>query len=114
MNEPLDITTLRYLNESAIHEQALKCSKKFRAGLFTRVGQEFIDEVKADAERMIRELRGKFPTFHDPLPESENSGCVTGLLSDKLAREFNNAICRLIQSKVHRHPSVGKTLGRTR
>lgn len=112
--EPMDISTLRYLNESAVWEHAFRCSKTYRAGRFTRKGQDFMDEVKADVEKMIRELRGKFPTFHEALPADENTSCVTGLLSAKLAAEFNNAICRLIQNKVQRQPSCGKTLGRTR
>ena len=113
MNDPLDISTARYLNESAIHSHALKCSARYRANRFTRVGQDFVDEVKADVEAMVRDLRGKYPTFHEPL-EPEESSFVTGLLSDKVMIEWNRTVARLIQNKVQRHPSCGKTLGRTR
>lgn len=112
--EPLDFSSLRYLNESAIREHALRCSAKFRAGRFTRVGEDFLDEVKADVERLVRELRGRFPTFHEALEPDANTSCVTGLLCDKLARELNRTVCRLIQNKVMKQPSCGKTLGRTR
>ena len=73
-----------------------------------------MDEVKADVEKMIRELRGKFPTFHEALEPVKETGCLSGLLCDKLATEFNRAVCRLIQNKIQRHPSCGKTLTRTR
>lgn len=114
MNEPLDISTLRYLNESALHTQALRCSKAYRAGRFTRVGQEFVDEVKADVEAVIRELRNKCPTLHPALEPDAETSCVTGLLSARLTEEFNRLICRIVQNKVQRQPSCGKTLSRTR
>lgn len=103
----------RLLNESAIREHALACSAKFRAGKFTRVGQDFIDEVQADVEAFVREIRLKWPTrVHEPLPVK--SGLVVGRLSDIVRTALNDAIGRLIQSKVQRQPTVGKTLGRTR
>jgi hypothetical protein len=112
-DDPLDLTSLRFLNESALREHALACSDKFRAGLFTRVGQDFVDEVKADVEKLVRELRGKCPTFHDPL-NPQRADFVTGLLADKILFEWNAMIGRLIQNKVQRQPSCGKTLRRTR
>lgn len=105
--------SLRILNEAAIREHALACSKKFRAGKFTRVGQDFLDEVQADVEAMCRELRNKWPTtLHEPL--APESCCVTGVLTDKVKEALNGAIGRLIQNKVQRQPTVGVTLGRTR
>lgn len=112
LSEPLDLASGRYLNESAIHQHALKCSASYRAGRFTRVGQDFIDEVKADVEAMIRELRNKYQTLHPALPLETT--CITSNLSDKVMGEINNAIGRIIQNKVQRQPSCGKTLGRTR
>lgn len=113
--EPLDLSSGRYLNETAIREHALRCSKNFRAGKFTRVGQDFLDEVKADVEAVIRGLRNQCPTrMHPPLKPDENTGCVTGLLCDRLMPEINDLVCRIIQNKVQRQPSVGKTLSRTR
>jgi hypothetical protein len=115
IDEPLDFSTLRYLNETALCDHALRCSARFRANHFTRVGQDFIDEVKADVERMVRELRGKFPTvMNDPLQVDEKISFTTGLLCGRIEAEMNAAIGRLIQNKVQRQPTVGKTLRRTR
>jgi hypothetical protein len=113
--EFVDLATLRLLNESAIHNHALACSQKFRAGKFTRVGEDFQNEVRADVEAFIREIRNKWPTpLHEPLPLDENACCVTGALSDKVMAALNDAIARLIQSKVQKQPSVGCTLRATR
>ncbi len=113
--EFIDLATLRLLNESAIHEHALACSKQFRAGKFTRVGEDFQNEVRADVEAFLRELRNKWPVSIDPvLPLPESSCCVTGALSDKVMAALNDAIARLIQGKVKKQPSVGVTLRATR
>lgn len=115
MNEPLDLSSGRFLNESALRAHALKCSEKFKGGRFTRVGQDFLDEVSADVEALIRSLRSQHqPRVFEALePETELS-CVTGALSVKVMTELNRLICRMIQNKVERQPSCGKTLGRTR
>lgn len=112
-DEPLDLASGRYLNESAIREHALKCSAAYRANRFTRVGEEFITEVKADVEALIRNLRSKYQTLH-PALSVENTTFITGQLSDRVMGEMNSMIGRLIQSKVQAQPSCGKTLGRTR
>ena len=112
-DEIIDLASGRYLNESAIRSHALKCSETYRAGKFTRVGQDFLDEVSADVEALIREIRNKYQNQVHPVLPLENT-CVTGNLCDRLAAEMNNAIGRLIQAKVQRQPSVGKTLSRTR
>ena len=115
--ETLDLSSGRFLNESALRYHALRCSARFKGNRFTRVGQDFLDEVSADVEAILRELRSKHPTKQtgfDPLEPDENSSCVTGALSAKVATELNRLICRLVQLKVQRQPSVGKTLGRTR
>ncbi len=113
MNEPIDISSGRYLNESAIRSHALQCSARFRANKFTRVGEDFMDEVKADVEAVLRDLRAKANTqLHEPLAQDE---CfATGLLQDRLTNVLNDLIGRIVQNKVQRQPSCGKTLGRTR
>lgn len=94
---------------------ALQCSEKFKGGRFTRVGQDFLDEVAADVEALVRGLRNQQPTQLFPaLEPAENTSCVTGALSAKVAVELNRLVCRMIQNKVQRQPSCGKTLGRTR
>lgn len=112
MNETIDLSSGRYLNESAIRKHALRCSAAYRAGRFTRVGEEFLTEVAADVEALVRELRNKYQTLHPTLPLETT--CITQNLSDKVMGEINAAIGRIIQSKVQRQPSVGKTLSRTR
>jgi hypothetical protein len=115
MNSSSDLSSGRNLNESAIRHHALACSAKFRNGRFTRVGQDFLDEVAADVEALVRAMRNQHPIMgFDALEPDENTGCVTGLLSAKVAMELNRLVCRIIQQKVHRQPSAGKTLSRTR
>lgn len=100
------------INITALKEHALRCSAKYRAGKFTRVGQDFIDEVLTDVECLVREIRGKYKTRHEPL---EPSGCfVKGALLEKIEAELDRAIGRKIQNKVQCQPTVGVTLGRTR
>lgn len=111
--DSLDISTGRFFNETAIRDFALGCSAKYRAGKFTRVGSDFVDEVKTDVECMIREIRAKYPTLHPALP-TDGVTFTTGALLDKLQPVLNAAIARCIQNKVQRQPTVGKTLGRTR
>lgn len=109
----LDISSARYLNDSAIREHALECSANFRARKFTRVGEDFMDEVKADVEAVLRELRNKAsPQMHLPLITARIF--VTGLFQERAGEIFNDLVGRIIQNKVQRQPSCGKTLGRTR
>lgn len=114
-SEPLDLASGRNLNESAIYSHAVRCSCRFRANHFTRVGQDFIDEVKADVEAHIRAMRNLVPTpLHEPLEPDQDLCFTTGVLSDKIMFEMNRLIGRIIQSKVQRNPTVGKTLRATR
>ncbi len=115
MNEPqtLDLATGRYLNESAIREHALECSKQFRAGKFTRVGTDFITEVQTDVECLIRNIRSNNPVSLDAPLETELK-FTTGALMDKIEPELNRLIGRIIQNKTKRQPSVGTTLKATR
>lgn len=107
----------REINESAIKDYALECSKRFRAGKFTRVGTDFMDEVKADVEAFVRSLRSKYVTpIHAPLYLTEDN-CprfATGNLMEKLEKEVNETIARIVQSKVQVQPTRGVTLDRTR
>jgi hypothetical protein len=110
---PIDLASGRFVNETAIKQHALNCSKQFRAGRFTRVGQDFMDEVKADVEQLVRELRKKYPlVMHEELPQDLNF--TTGALLGRVQNEVEHCIARIIQSKVQRQPSCGVTLGRTR
>lgn len=115
------------LNESAIKDFALRCSRTYRAGKFTRVGGDFMDEVNTDIECLLREIRAKWGnTVHPALAQGgliispkdqtveDNVFIVKGAFLSKLETEVNRAICRLIQNKVQKQPSCGCTLGRTR
>jgi hypothetical protein len=113
MSDAIDLASGRYLNETAIREQALRCSRDCRNGKFTRVGSDFVDEVKADVEALLRDLRGKAQTLHPPIMFGDDS-FVTGELMDKSRDILNELIGRMIQNKVQKQPSCGCTLGRTR
>lgn len=102
---------MRYLNSSAIKAHALQCSKTLRAGLFKRVGQDFIDDVQAEAERLIREIRSKYqPPVHALVSPEAGTKFVTGAFIKVAEEILNDAVPRIIQAKVQRHPSVGQTL----
>jgi hypothetical protein len=104
----------RIINESAVREHALNCSNEIRAGRFERVGREFIDEVEADVEALIREINGKYQPAIHAVVDSADALMVSGRYMEKMRSAIDKAVARLIQSKVQRHPSVGKTLVNTR
>jgi len=107
-------SSLRFLNKSGIRENALTCSKTFRAGKFTRVGEDFMDEVKADVAAFVRDLRvlRNPTTLHTPLPLLGQF--ATGALMDAVQNALDQYIGRIIQNKVQKQPSCGCTLSRTR
>jgi hypothetical protein len=100
----------RILNKSAIHEFALKCSKERRAGKFTRVSESFQDSVEADVETLIRAVNAMaaLPAGFEPV--TVESRFITGYLMEKVEVAINDAVARIIQKHVHRHPTLGKTL----
>lgn len=103
----------RLLNQSAIKEHALKCSKTLRAGYFNRVGSDFIEAVQSDAENLIKEICAKYqPGVHEVVPSEPGAQFVTGAFIAKAKDILNAAVPRIIQARVQRHPSVGKTLKR--
>ena len=103
---------MRKLNESAIKEHALACSKQFRNGKFTRVGSDFLEEVEADIEAYVRVIEPPTGSDEPALPTAATF--TTGALLDVVQEKFNLRIARMIQRKVQAQPSVGCTLGRTR
>lgn len=114
VDNTVDLASMRYLNESAIKSHALECSKQCRGGKFTRVGQPFIDEVIADVENIVRDIkcRGQRETLHPQVAiESE---FVTGALMEKIRAVLNDRIAKMIQNKIQAQPSLGCTAGRTR
>lgn len=100
------------LNISALKKHALACSVARKNGRFTRVGQDFIDEVEADVEAIVRKA-----LIIGYLTESSvkaEDAFVTGALADRLKGVLNTVVAQVIEHKVARQPSVGVTLGRTR
>lgn len=99
------------LNISALKKHALACSVARKNGRFTRVGQDFIDEVEADVEAVVRKVL--FGYTAEISVKTEDT-FVTGALAERLKEVLNTAVAQIIENKVARQPSVGCTLGRTR
>lgn len=109
------MSEIRLFNRSAVKDHALKCSKEKRAGKFTRVGEDFIAELEADIEVLLREPLAKaFVDNSELVQPAEGTRFITGELLERLGESLNAAIPRMIQKKVARQPSCGCTLGRTR
>lgn len=109
----MDLAPMRYLNRSAIKMHALTCATRLRPK-FTRVGQDFIDEVEADVEAFIRGLLTDSTKDVAAGPVIEpTDDFLTGALVEKLKPIVNRQVARIIQSKVWRQ-TTGVTLGRTR
>ena len=106
------------LVQSRVHDLALKCSKRNRAGLFTRVSQPFIDDVEADLDNIIRRIYSVIseplhPQVQPDAPEAEageNVRLVSSEAVEKLRLAAEVAVRRLVQNRVQRTPSCGKTL----
>lgn len=111
MNAAPSMKKARIMNTKAVKTFALGCSAKHRAGKFTRVGQEFLNEVEADIESMVRGMER--PGIDGDLSGVVFLNFVSGELMKKMERAVNVAVAKMILSKVKRHPTVGKTLGRT-
>lgn len=106
---------MRLLNESAIREHALECSKRYKNGRFTRVSEAFINEVTTEVEAIIREFHARWGNnlVFEPLSPVNGTRFVTGAMLDKLHEALDISIAKLIQRKVERQPSMGKTIDRT-
>lgn len=105
------VASLRYLNVSAIKAHALKCSKELRAGKFQSVGQSFVNGVQAEVECLIRAINAKYhPPVHAVVAPEEGAKFITGAYMDRAQQILDEAVARIIQARVQRHPSVGKTL----
>lgn len=101
----------RILNQTAVREHALECSKKIRGGKFSRVSESFIAEIQLEVESLIRSFESRFPAkTHGDVDPQINFGFSTRQLFAKLQPILDRAIGRLIQRKVEQHPSVGSTL----
>jgi hypothetical protein len=99
-------------NNTAHKKHALACSEACKRGKFTRVGADFVSEVEADVEAIVRKFRNEVPLTQSAVPTDETF--VTGALAEKLKEALNEIVARVIQNKMCRQPSVGVTAGRTR
>lgn len=108
----MDILTDRMMNVKSVKAFALECSEKTRAGKFTRVGQEFLDEVETGLEVLVRTINGLQPV-ETTVEAPEDMTFVSGQFMKKMQVAVNAAVARMIQTKVRRHPTVGKTLVNT-
>lgn len=106
-----NLTTNRIVNRNAVKRHALKCAKQTKPR-FTRVGADFLDEVEADVEALLRKIDGSSPVLYRPL--ESDAPFVTCNFMTKVTARLNEVIAAMIQRKVERQPSVGKTLNRTR
>lgn len=102
---------MRILNQTAIRDHALTCSKQIKGGKFDRVSESFIDEIQMEVEALIRSFESRYPAkTHGDVDPQINFGFSTRQLFAKLQPILDRAIGRLIQRKVEQHPSVGATL----
>jgi hypothetical protein len=100
------------LNRSAVKAFALQVSKEKRGGKFTRVSEQFIDDIEANIDATIRNLANAYGVSVDEYtaPDQEISSFTTGRAQVKLRTMLEVAACKIIQLKVRRHPSIGVTL----
>lgn len=101
--------TTSIINRSAVKNYALLCSAKIRAGKFTRVSSEFLDDVEAKLEAAIRGM-SSCPESEDVVPEPGADWFINGRTLKKAEEKLNYVAQKIILGKVRQHPSVGKTL----
>jgi len=99
----------RDYNEAVIRRYALKVSEETRAGKYTRVSEQFIIDVEAEVEALLRKLRQPAVAFNGKIvdvPEGEEF--LTGAGKKKLAEATNIAIASIIHRKT-KDIRTGKT-----
>lgn len=97
-------------NRAAIKRHALKVSREARLGKFTRVSEQFIDDVIANVESQIRSMRSR--STISPLGQvdpDEGENFLTGAGYLDLCEAFNICIARTIHCEVNKR-RTGKTL----
>lgn len=97
--------------ESNIKKVALACSAQNRIGKFTRTSQEFVDDIEAEVDNLIRQIESKVrEPLHKPAQGVEDLRLITGLALDKCRDRLEAAVRKIIQNKVQSTPSCGCTL----
>ena len=100
---------LSIINRSAVKSYALKVSVAKRAGKFTRVSREFLNDVEAQLETEIRALSGSLPE-DDVTPDEDNTWFINGRALRCVEDKLNLLARKIVLGKVRRHPTVGTTL----
>jgi hypothetical protein len=88
---------------------ALACSKANRAGKFKRVSPEFLDNIEAEVDCLLRQIESKVGTPLHPLPPDEYN-LVTGFALERAHERLERAVRKIIANKVQGTPSCGQTL----
>lgn len=91
---------------AAVKRHSLVCAQKLRAGKFSRVGEDFLQQIEEDLESTARTLGQTVTT--EVLPTEEYF--LTSEGEKHLLDNINSHIAKIIQKRVQAHPSLGKTL----
>jgi len=97
---------------SSVKEYALACSKANRAGKFKRVSQEFLDDVEAEVDCLIRQIESKVrEPLHPEISIDEPwKRQITGRALECAHLRLEAAIRKIVRNKVQSTPSCGITL----
>ena len=100
-----------FIVESHCREYLLLCSKVNRAGKFTRVSKETLEEVNALVDSVVRQMESRLPMPLHALPDApEALRCITGYALEKCRDRLEKAVRIIMANKVQHTPSVGCTL----
>jgi hypothetical protein len=102
------------MNNAAVKEYALECSKVCKGGRFTRMGEDFMAELAGDFEYIIRSIGSKTPVAWPSEVPLDGRHLLDLTDREKLYDVFTRLLARMIQRTVERQPSCGQTLGRTK
>jgi len=97
---------------SNVKEHALMYSKVNRAGKFKRVSQEFLDDIEAEVDCLIRQIESKVrePLYPAPHATENDLRLITGYAAECAHKRLEAAIRKIIRNKVQSTPSCGITL----
>lgn len=107
MEPTTKIKTQSVINRSAVKSFALKVSKERRAGKFTRVSENFLIQVEAEVEAVIRRIQS---CDSGTIPDEGKGVFITGEAASRMREKLNAEAASIVSRKVMRHPSIGVTL----
>lgn len=91
-----------------IKKQALVVSQSIRLGKFTRVSEDFLQQVEADVDAFLRATHAAVKTQDAPI--APVAKLFTPEAEAVILAALNQKIAAIIQNRVRQHPSCGKTL----